>query len=644
VALFGELKAAAAAGRPPPADARKSFADCGKILIQPEHYRLFGQAELGAGHSSVEWLAARPNPSVWDHELQRNSWALVAPYNLTLAPGQFQPMRAAGRQQLGLLICSPFKSDLVDKFKPAMVYLTTCCLVVSITSLVLYLMLYCLSTYDLRHLVVELAQAGQVKDSLRLNALNSPPRGSRASSETSYNAVRSQSLSSRGVACLAAALLAAYLFFVLGHQHQPSAGQSGGPSSCALIAAATYGSFLLAFNWMFLLSYDIWRTLRLATCQLRTPTMGSQTSRFLVYAALATAAAGSMALLALFADQLGQPLECRAGGAQPHPSSEHSASSNCSRSLLLQLESIEHFVHVYRPKFGQRAGSCWFANRRSLALFFGLPVTLIMLMNLLFFLHSSFMVIKTSSRSSRRLKPTSSNYSHTSDQTSDFAQQNSLTTSSISSVQTIQSAISIQSSRSTADDQDALESTTNRIQSQIDEAARQLKEQRQQQQEKQGQSQQQQQQQHLPKVKQHTPLEHTRQTSFNGSNASGSQISFADQLLASNLVHKCDVHLSNLGSLMSSLAKDYRLYCRLSTIMGLTWLTGLAASLVDQSDALWYLFVVLNSLQGLFIFVAFGLKRSRLTNVKILFAYIDHLLKQKLRKNRHQGQPGLTPC
>uniref|UniRef100_A0A6G1SCA2 SMB domain-containing protein n=1 Tax=Aceria tosichella TaxID=561515 RepID=A0A6G1SCA2_9ACAR len=667
LALFSELVKAQPMASSLSVEAnRKSFAECGKILIQPEHYRLFDMSELNASLASssltspesiaAEWLANRPNPHTWDQKKQRDTWALVAPYNLTLAPGQFQPVvRAAAaarqqqqqQQQLGLLVCSPFKSDLVDKFKPAMVYLTTSCLVVSITSLVLYLLLYWLSTFDLRHLVVELAQQGQIKDSLRHTGLPTTYRGSKASAETSYNAVRSQSLSSRGVACLAAALLAAYLLFVLGHHHQSpitptttSNSFGAGLTSCALIAAATYGSFLLSFNWMFLLSYDIWRTLRLATHHLRAPTMGSQTSRFLIYATLAAFVACSMSLLALFADQMGQSIDCQASLATTTTSTtttpitrqsesvqmEQQAANlvNCSRPL--QLDPFEQMIQTYRPKFGQRAGSCWFSNRRSLALFFGLPVTLIMLINLLFFLHSSFMVIKTSSRSSRRLKPTNSTWSQASEQTTvDFAQQNSLTTSSISSVQTIQSTISAQSDTSSSANNslqeqramdkepssEALESAAG-IQEQIDEAAREIDERK---------------QQSVNKI--HTPLGHTKQTSFNGSVGGNSQISFTDQLLASALVHKCDLHLSSLGSVMSSLAKDYRLYCRLSTIMGLTWLTGLAASLVDQSDVLWYLFVVLNSLQGLFIFVAFGLKRSRLTNLRILILHIDHKLKQK---------------
>ncbi|XP_065352846.1 uncharacterized protein LOC135947821 [Cloeon dipterum] len=49
---------------------------------------------------------------------------------------------------------------------------------------------------------------------------------------------------------------------------------------------------------------------------------------------------------------------------------------------------------------------------------------------------------------------------------------------------------------------------------------------------------------------------------------------------------------------------DFRLYLRLAVLMGLTWSVGLLAGFLD-TPALWLVFVVLNSLQGLFIFLAF---------------------------------------
>ena len=42
--------------------------------------------------------------------------------------------------------------------------------------------------------------------------------------------------------------------------------------------------------------------------------------------------------------------------------------------------------------------------------------------------------------------------------------------------------------------------------------------------------------------------------------------------------------------------------------MGFTWITGFIANYV-QTEAMWYVFVVLNSLQGTFIFLAFTCNR-----------------------------------
>ena len=54
---------------------------------------------------------------------------------------------------------------------------------------------------------------------------------------------------------------------------------------------------------------------------------------------------------------------------------------------------------------------------------------------------------------------------------------------------------------------------------------------------------------------------------------------------------------------------NFYLYMRLAIIMGLTWIIGLAAGFVDK-EALWYVFIAFNTLQGLFIFVAFTCTRK----------------------------------
>lgn len=580
----------------------------------------------------------------------------------------------------------------VDKFKPAMVYITDVCLIVSITSLALYLILYALSTFDLRPMALELAhwresleaaeaaaeaaaaaaeaeaaardesqveasesqqqQQDQRKSSSesrlrKLHGFAAHKRHSRVSNEGSTasgppssiiggGARHSQSLSTRGVASLAGSLLAAYLFFMLGHQTETGIQVRRQPL-CAGLAAATYYCFLVAFCWMFLLSYDIWRTLRLATCQLRGPAMHSQSGRFLSYALLALLLSALLVGLAVLVDQLplnsvscgyADPSSHLAAATAQHMSS--AKSSNCSSSGYLWWN---HFVQVYKPNFGHQPGSCWFSNRRALALFFGLPVTLIMVANLMFFLHSSCMVIRTSSRSSRQLsksastqmpaaksfvsleKGLSQNNNNNSNNLTDFTLQNSLTMSSIVSVQTLQSHLSASSSISNNGDEPEpgaanLDSSQVAPPPPLDGAKEPA----------------------LPMPK-HAKLDsslssNSLATNHSGTSAASSSTSGSSHssIASSILALKYDSHLQSLQSMMGSIIKDYRLYCRLSTIMGLTWLTGLLASLVDQSEALWYLFVVLNTLQGLFIFIAFGCKRSKLSNLELLFDYLKFRL------------------
>ena len=66
------------------------------------------------------------------------------------------------------------------------------------------------------------------------------------------------------------------------------------------------------------------------------------------------------------------------------------------------------------------------------------------------------------------------------------------------------------------------------------------------------------------------------------------------------------------------------LYIKLSAIMGLTWIFGFIATSA-QSEVMWYLFIVFNSLQGLFIFLAFVCNRR-----------VMGLLREKFCKGREK--------
>lgn len=66
---------------------------------------------------------------------------------------------------------------------------------------------------------------------------------------------------------------------------------------------------------------------------------------------------------------------------------------------------------------------------------------------------------------------------------------------------------------------------------------------------------------------------------------------------------------------MTTARTNYKLYLKLWLLMGLTWFVGFPASFLE-SLTLWYIFIILNTLQGLFIFIAFSCKRKIFKTVK----------------------------
>ena len=93
-------------------------------------------------------------------------------------------------------------------------------------------------------------------------------------------------------------------------------------------------------------------------------------------------------------------------------------------------------------------------------------------------------------------------------------------------------------------------------------------------------------------------------------------------------------------SVRSDDRNQFGLYVKLSTIMGLTWVFGFIALLVDL-PVLWYVFVVFNTLQGAFICFAFVCTRK-----------VFRLLQERVRTHpaiigsvqtdKHQSSSGLT--
>lgn len=161
-----------------------------------------------------------------------------------------------------------------------------------------------------------------------------------------------RNLSGKNLASFCFALLMAYCFFMLG--------QITDGKACFIIAILTYYSFLSSFSWMLTMSFDVWRTLRLATAELRV-TAGKQWRKFIVYSVWSWLVPAFIVLASLFVEQAPR--------------------GTVARSL--------------RPEFG--VNSCWFGQRKALLLFFALPVAVVMVLNFLFFCSAAHMIYSATS-------------------------------------------------------------------------------------------------------------------------------------------------------------------------------------------------------------------------------------------------------
>ncbi|KAJ8045502.1 Latrophilin-like protein LAT-2 [Holothuria leucospilota] len=84
--------------------------------------------------------------------------------------------------------------------------------------------------------------------------------------------------------------------------------------------------------------------------------------------------------------------------------------------------------------------------------------------------------------------------------------------------------------------------------------------------------------------------------------------------------------------------KDFLLFCKLSYIMGITWLFGFVAAFTDM-QAFHVIFILLNSTQGIFIFLAFG------CNDRVIEMWRSKYTKQKLvssKSNPHAATVNST--
>lgn len=154
-----------------------------------------------------------------------------------------------------------------------------------------------------------------------------------------------KNLSGKNLASFCVSLVCSYAAFITGNWLT-------GPA-CYAGAALTYYTFLTSFAWMLVMSFDCWRTLRLATVKLRVTT-GRQTKKFLVYSAVCWLVPAMLTFVAVAAD------------------------------------AVPAVPDDFRPRFG--ADQCWFGSKTALLVFFVGPLGAVMAVNLVLFAWTAYMI------------------------------------------------------------------------------------------------------------------------------------------------------------------------------------------------------------------------------------------------------------
>lgn len=155
-----------------------------------------------------------------------------------------------------------------------------------------------------------------------------------------------KNLSGKNLASFCVSLVCSYAAFVAGNWLT-------GPA-CYASAAFTYYAFLTSFTWMLVMSFDCWRSLRLATVELRI-TAGRQTKKFLVYSAVCWLVPAMLTFVAVAAD------------------------------------AVPAVPDRFRPRFGA-AQTCWFGSKTALLVFFAGPLSAVMAVNLTLFVWTAYLI------------------------------------------------------------------------------------------------------------------------------------------------------------------------------------------------------------------------------------------------------------
>jgi len=206
-----------------------------------------------------------------------------------------------------------------DKFSPVMGYVTFACLGVSLVCLVVHLVISCI-------------------------------------------APELQNLSGKNLFSLSLALVGAYASF-LANMFTNDISEI----SCFVLAVVMYYFYLAVFFWMLNIGFDVARTLKLATTELRL-TSGAQWGKYLAYSFV--------------------------GWVVP--------ALIVAAAVVIDVMNFEEIPEQFKPGFGSSLiGLCWFSRRTPLLIYFVIPFSIIMSLNLVFFLVSACIVWETTRSSAK---------------------------------------------------------------------------------------------------------------------------------------------------------------------------------------------------------------------------------------------------
>lgn len=161
-----------------------------------------------------------------------------------------------------------------------------------------------------------------------------------------------RNLSGKNLASLCLVLLGAFSSFILSIFGEP------GKEECFILAASMYYCFLSSFCWVNIMAFDVWRTLSLATTELRV-SVGGQWHKFVIYSIY--------------------------GWLLP--------AAAVVGVVVLDILQPTFLPPQYYPALGEYW--CWFGHRKALLVFFAAPLMTIMLLNIILFILSARIIADT---------------------------------------------------------------------------------------------------------------------------------------------------------------------------------------------------------------------------------------------------------